>query len=55
MMARELKLSPNEVKSWSLSDVISMLADLISKVDNEMYGMFEVTKQEQARLNTRRL
>lgn len=54
-LARELKLSPQEVSTWSLSDVIYMYTDLISKMDVEMYSMYESNQKIEQNCNTRRL
>ena len=55
LLARDLKLSPREIKTWSLSDVICMMADKISVNDNELYATYESQKSIQSNINTKRL
>ena len=55
MLAQDIKLSPQEVSTWSLSDVIYMYTDLISKMDVEMYSMYESNQKIEQNCNTRKL
>lgn len=55
MLVRELKLSPQEIRSWSLSDLTYMIADLLTKIDNEAYTMIRSSDKATKQLNTKRL
>ena len=54
-LARELKLSPKEISTWSLSDIVYMYSDLISKNDIELYSMYESNQKIQQTSNTHKL
>lgn len=40
MVSYEIKLSPEEIRNWCLSDLIDIVSDIISKNDIEMYTMY---------------
>ena len=54
-LARELKLSPHEISKWSLSDIIYMYSDIISKNDIEIYTMIQTQKDIENKSNTKYL
>lgn len=37
MVAQEIKQSPDEVRRWSLSDLVDIVSDILSKNDTETY------------------
>lgn len=39
-MAQELKVSPQEIRQWSLSDLIDIMSDILTKNDAEMYAYY---------------
>lgn len=54
-LSRELKLSPHEISKWSLSDVVYMYSDIISKSDIEMYTMIQAQNDIKNKSNTKYL
>lgn len=40
MVAQEIKLSPQEVRDWSLSDLVDLVADILNKNDTEAYAYY---------------
>ena len=54
-LSRELKLSPHEISEWSLSDVVYMYSDIISKSDIEMYTMIQAQNDIKNKSNTKYL
>ena len=40
MVAQDIKLSPQEVREWSLKDLIDLVADILTKNDTEAYAYY---------------
>lgn len=40
MVSQEIKLSPDSVREWSLSDLIDVVSDILSKNDAETYAYY---------------
>lgn len=40
MVSHDIKLSPQEIKTWCLTDLIDMASDIITKNDYETYAYF---------------
>lgn len=40
MVSHEIKLSPDEIRNWSLTDLIDMVSDILSKNDAETYAYY---------------
>ena len=40
MVAQDIKLSPQEVRKWSLKDLIDLVADILTKNDTEAYAYY---------------
>lgn len=40
MVAHEIKLSPQDVREWCLSDLVDIVSDILSKNDAETYAFY---------------
>lgn len=40
MVAQDIKLSPQEVREWSLKDLVDLVADILTKNDTEAYAYY---------------
>lgn len=40
MVAHDIKLSPQEVRQWSLKDLVDMVTDILNKNDAEAYSFY---------------
>ena len=40
MVSHEIKLGPDNVREWSLSDLIDVVSDILSKNDAETYAYY---------------
>lgn len=40
MVAHEIKLSPQDIREWCLSDLVDMVSDILSKNDAETYAFY---------------
>ena len=40
MVSHDIKLSPQEIRQWSLTDLVEMVSDILSKNDAETYTYF---------------
>ena len=40
MVSHDIKLSPQEIRTWCLSDLVEMVSDILSKNDIEAYTYF---------------
>ena len=40
MVSHEIKLSPQEVREWSLSDLVDIVSDILTKGDAETYAYY---------------
>ena len=40
MVAHDIKLPPQEIRQWSLSDLIDMVSDILNKNDMETYAFY---------------
>ena len=40
MVAHEIKLSPQEIREWCLSDLIDIVSDILNKNDAETYAFY---------------
>lgn len=40
MVSQEIKISPQEVRTWSLSDLVDLVSDILSKNDAEAMSMY---------------
>jgi hypothetical protein len=40
MVAHDIKLSPQEVRQWSLKDLIDMASDILTRNDAEAYSFY---------------
>lgn len=40
MVSHEIKMSPQEIREWSLSDLIDIVSDILNKGDAETYAYY---------------
>ena len=40
MVAQEVKQSPENIRQWSLSDLVDMVSDILSRNDAEAYTYY---------------
>ena len=40
MVAIEMKINPQDIREWSLSDLVDIVADILSKHDTELYQLY---------------
>jgi len=40
MVSYDIKLSPQEIRQWSLVDLVDVVSDILSKNDAETYSYF---------------
>lgn len=40
MVARELKMPPDEIRQWSLSDLVDLVSEILSQNDQEIYSFY---------------
>lgn len=40
MVSHELKLSPQEVREWCLSDLVDIVTDILNKADGEAFAYY---------------
>ena len=46
MVAQDIKLSPQEVREWSLKDLIDLVDDILTKNDTEAYAYYFPKKKK---------
>lgn len=40
MVARELRMPPDEIRQWSLSDLVDLVSEILSQNDQEIYSFY---------------
>ena len=40
MVAKELKMPPDEIRQWSLTDLIDIVSEILSQNDQEIYSFY---------------
>lgn len=40
MVSHEIKMSPQEIREWSLTDLIDIVSDILNKGDAETYAYY---------------
>lgn len=40
MVAKELKMPPDEIRQWSLSDLVDIVSEILSQNDQEIYNYY---------------
>jgi len=40
MVAKELKMPPDEIRQWSLSDLVDIVSEILSQNDQEIYSYY---------------
>ena len=40
MVVKELKMPPDEIRQWSLSDLVDIVSEILSQNDQEIYSYY---------------